>query len=73
LLKRLKYFVTTGKGKNIDMDKIFDPEKYGMVFCPDCEGKGKLPKKPDGFIVCSTCGGCGAIRKEKEAREEGRK
>ncbi len=55
------------------MDKIFDPEKYGMVICPDCEGKGKLPKNPDGFIVCSTCGGCGTIRKEEEAPEEDRK
>ena len=55
------------------MNKIFDPEKYGMVFCPDCKGKGKLPKKPDGFIVCSRCGGCGAIRKEKEAPEKDRK
>jgi hypothetical protein len=55
------------------MDKIFDPEKYGMVFSPDCEGKGKLPKNPDGFIVCSRCGGCGTIRKEKEACEEDRK
>ena len=55
------------------MDKIFDPGKYDMIFYPDCGGKGKLPKKPDGFIVCSRCGGCGAIRKEKEAREEDRK
>jgi DnaJ-class molecular chaperone len=57
----------------MDMDKIFDPEKYGMVFFPDCEGKGKLPKNPDGFIVCSRCGGSGAIRKEKEAPEEDKK
>jgi len=49
------------------MDKIFDPEKYGMVLCPDCKGKGKLPKNPGGFIVGSRCGGSGAIRKEKEA------
>jgi DnaJ-class molecular chaperone len=55
------------------MDKIFDPEKYGMVFCPDCEGKGKLPNNPDGFLVCSRCGGSGAIRKEDEAPEEDRK
>jgi hypothetical protein len=27
------------------MGKIFNPEKYGMVLCPDCKGKGKLPKK----------------------------
>jgi hypothetical protein len=54
------------------MDKIFDPKKYGMVVCPDCGGKGKLPKKPDGFIVCSRGGGCGAIKKGKEALEEDR-
>jgi DnaJ-class molecular chaperone len=49
------------------MGKIFNPEKYGMVSCPDCKGKGKLLKKPDGLIVCSRWGGSGAIRKEKEA------
>jgi DnaJ-class molecular chaperone len=74
LLKRLKFgFLITQKSKNMAIGKIFNPEKYGMVFCPDCEGKGKLPKNPDCFIVCSRCGGCGAIRKEKEAREEDRK
>lgn len=53
------------------MDKVFNPEKYGMVFCPDCKGKGKLQKNPHGLIVCSRCGGCGAIR--KESCEEDRK
>lgn len=52
------------------MGKIFNPEKYGMVFCPDFKGKGKLPKKSDGFIVCSRCGGSGAVKKEKKAPEE---
>ena len=32
------------------MDKIFNPEKYGMVFCPDCKGKGKLPKNRNGLL-----------------------
>ena len=55
------------------MDKDFNPEKYAMEFCPDCKGKGKLPKDPDGFIVCSRCGGGGFIKKEKKAPEEDRK
>ena len=55
------------------MGKIFNPEKYGMVLCPDCKGKGKLPKKPDAFIVCSRCGGSGAVKKEKRAPEEDKK
>jgi len=57
----------------IDMGKIFNPEKYGIAYCPDCKGKGKLPKDPDGFIVCSRCGGGGVIKKEEEAPEEDRK
>ena len=55
------------------MGKIFNREKYNMLFCPDCKGKGKLPKNPDGFIVCSRCGGSGVIKKEEEAPEVERK
>jgi DnaJ-class molecular chaperone len=62
-----------GKGKRTDKDKIFNPEKYGMLFCPDCKGKGKLPRNPDGSNVCSRCGGSGLVIKEKKAPEEHRK
>jgi hypothetical protein len=55
------------------MDKIFNPEKYNMMFCPDCEEKGKIPKDPDGFNVCSRYGGSGVIREEKNAPEANRK
>ncbi len=55
------------------MGKIFDPEKYGMLLCPDCKGKAKFPKGPGGFIVCSRCGGNGFIKKEKKASEEDEK
>jgi len=55
------------------MDKIFDPEKYGMAFCPDCKGKGKLPKNSGGFNVCSRCGGSGVIKKEKKVPKADRK
>ena len=52
------------------MGKNFYPENYGLLFCPNCKGKGKLPKNPDGFIVCSRCGGSGVVKKEKKAFEE---
>ena len=45
------------------MGKIFNPEKYNMIFCPLCEGKGKLLMKPSGFNVCKECGGFGLIKK----------
>ena len=51
------------------MDRIFNPEKYGMVICPLCKGKGKSLKNPDGFNVCKRCGGFGLIKKEKEPLE----
>jgi DnaJ-class molecular chaperone len=46
------------------MGKAFDPEKYGMTFCPFCQGDGKLPKPTEGFEVCKECGGFGLIKKE---------
>ena len=53
------------------MHKDFVPEKYGMVICPVCNGKGFLIKSPDltdifSRSVCIKCGGFGAIRKEEE-------
>ncbi len=55
------------------MAKTFKPEKYGMIFCPDCKGKGKIPTNPHGLTVCSKCGGSGVIRKEDpKARTKGK-
>ena len=53
------------------MDKNFAPEKYGMVICPHCDGKGFLIKESEGTgvsvrKVCIRCGGFGAIKKEEE-------
>ena len=62
-----------GKGKRTDKNKIFNPEKYGMVFCPDCKGKGKLPKDRDRSDVCSRCGGSGLIINEKKTPKEDKK
>jgi len=50
------------------MKKKFDPGKYGMVFCPHCNGSGKLVKAFDGFDeVCPKCGGFGLVKREIEA------
>jgi len=51
------------------MDKNFNPEKYGMAICPLCKGKGKLFKNPDGYNVCTRCGGFGLIKEEKDPLE----
>jgi DnaJ-class molecular chaperone len=53
------------------MDKDFVPEKYGMVICPLCGGRGFLIKQSDQIKVtlrkvCTKCGGFGAIKKEEE-------
>ena len=55
------------------MDKIFNPGKYGMVFCPDCTGKDKLPKNPGGSNICPRCGGSGLDKEEKEVSQEDKK
>ncbi len=53
----------------VDMGKVFDPENIGMVVCPFCSGKGKLPDDRDNFRVCSQCGGFGMVKKEEIAEE----
>jgi DnaJ-class molecular chaperone len=52
------------------MDKPFNPEKHGMVMCPECKGDGKLPRGPRGAKVCSRCGGFGLIKKEQDHAEQ---
>ena len=55
--------------KSIERDKSIrkkrlNPEKYGMVVCPDCKSNGYVgyPKRQ----CCLKCGGFGFIKKEKE-------
>jgi DnaJ-class molecular chaperone len=44
------------------LNKTFDPEKYGMLLCPLCDGKGFIinPKRK----CCPKCGGFGLTKKE---------
>jgi DnaJ-class molecular chaperone len=48
------------------MGKLFNPQKYNMVFCPVCNGEGKILKDPGGFDVCLKCGGFGFVKREPE-------
>ena len=50
---------TTGKRVN--------PEKYGMIFCPECHGSGKCFNPAKRVEVCKFCQGFGAIRKESKS------
>ena len=52
------------------MENIFDPESVDMVFCPLCNGDGKLPEDLDRFKACTKCGGFGLISKEDEISEK---
>lgn len=47
------------------MNKAFDPGKYGMVICFECNGNGKLLNDPGEMEICPRCGGFGFIRKEE--------
>jgi DnaJ-class molecular chaperone len=44
--------------------KRFNPEKYKMIFCPFCRGRGKSSNEDEGVRVCSQCGGFGWVKKE---------
>jgi len=57
-----------GEVKALRRTKIgekFNPEKYGMIFCPNCCGSGRSFTNPEGGNVCKVCGGFGLIKREK--------
>ncbi len=43
----------------------FDPNRYGMIFCPNCSGSGRSFADAQGANVCNVCGGFGLIKKEE--------
>ena len=47
------------------MGRRFNPDRYGMIYCPVCKGAGVLFNGVEGRIVCKICGGLGCIKKEK--------
>jgi rRNA maturation endonuclease Nob1 len=48
------------------MGRRFNPDRYGMIYCPVCKGSGKLFTGVEGGVVCKICGGFGLIKKEEE-------
>jgi rRNA maturation endonuclease Nob1 len=44
----------------------FDPNKYGMIFCPNCSGSGRSFADAQGLNVCNVCGGFGLVKKEEK-------
>jgi hypothetical protein len=45
--------------KKMTVQTSFDPERYGMIFCPSCHGPGKFMHDTMETEVCSVCGGFG--------------
>lgn len=56
--------------EKIEMVRRFNPEKYGMIYCPVCKGIGKLFDELWEGSVCQMCGGFGLIRKEEEVNQQ---
>jgi hypothetical protein len=50
--------------KKSGRNDCFDPGKYGMVICTECNGSGKSSHGPEEGIVCSACGGFGLTKKK---------
>jgi len=44
----------------------FNPERYGMIYCPVCKGEGKLFNGVERGVICEICGGFGLIKKEEK-------
>jgi DnaJ-class molecular chaperone len=55
-----------------DMDETFNPDKYGMLVCPECNGNGKFPNDSGDVEVCAGCGGFGFIKKEEDPEKTNR-
>jgi rRNA maturation endonuclease Nob1 len=54
------------------MGRRFNPDKYGMIYCPVCHGAGKLFNGSEGEVVCRVCGGFGLVKKHISSAEEKR-
>jgi len=52
------------KGQKERSAKKLNPEKYKMVWCPNCRGSGKTPDAEGRTKVCHHCGGFGWVKKE---------
>lgn len=49
-----------------------NPEKYGYIECPDCDGYGGTIRNSDIALneICGECGGDGVIPKKEEKTDD---
>ena len=40
--------------ERIVMGRCFNPDRYGMIYCPVCKGSGKLFNEAKVGVVCKT-------------------
>ncbi len=56
--------------QKIELGRRFNPERYAMIYCPVCKGRGKLFNDVGGGAVCKMCGGFGLVRNEEEIKQQ---
>jgi hypothetical protein len=59
-----------GVMKKFAVHTRFVPEKYGMMFCPQCNGPGKFISEGMEPEVCKVCGGFGLVKNRSTEFEE---
>ena len=57
------------KPKKETAGRLFDPERYGLIFCDKCSGSGRRYNGDETVCVCEDCGGFGLIRKPGGVQE----
>jgi DnaJ-class molecular chaperone len=50
----------------MDVDIIFDSERYGYDVCPHCNGHGVSLRDPAEGDTCILCGGLGLLKRDIE-------
>jgi len=50
----------------MDVDIMFDPQRYGYEVCPHCNGHGSSLRNLAGVEKCIMCGGLGLIKRDIE-------
>ncbi len=51
---------------NNNFKNMLNPEKFGYIQCPHCNGYGSSLEDPEGVNICTRCGGSGLIEKKNE-------
>lgn len=47
------------------INERFKPERYGMIYCPNCKGIGRSFNEVKEWNVCKICGGFGLIKEDE--------